>query len=284
MPKIPQSIVHTIFFIFRDKQAAELGKDPGGTGFIVAVPSERDPNDSLHHYAVSCHHAVCTNGYSCIRLNLKSGGNIVLELGPEEWQFDPACGDIAACRLDIDHSEKLQISAISLNQFLTQEAISKEEIGVGEDVFMIGLFLDATWQTGKTRNNPMARFGNISAMPNPDNLFRFNGNGDRREYFILDLHSRTGFSGSPVFVFRTPNADFTKPLEEQPMLGGSVFFFLGIHCAQFPELWEVERGIRRTQAESAVLIEGDRIKGLSGLTLAAPAWDIAKLLQCEKFK
>ena len=176
------------------------------------------------------------------------------------------------------------MSAIPFQDFLTREIVSEAEIGVGEDVFMIGLFLDAAWQVGKTRNTPMARFGNISAMPTSDSLFMFSGNGNRNEYFILDLHSRTGFSGSPVFVFRTPNADFTKPINEQGMFGGMVFSFLGIHCGQFPERWEVERGLQRTPAEAALQIEGHHIKGLSGLTFAAPAWELAKLLQCEKFK
>lgn len=161
------------------------------------------------------------------------------ELGPDERHFEPNLGDIAACCLDIDRDETLQVSAIPFQDFLTREIVSEAEIGVGEDVFMIGLFLDAAWQVGKTRNTPMARFGNISAMPTSDSLFMF---------------------------------------------GGMVFSFLGIHCGQFPERWEVERGLQRTPAEAALQIEGHHIKGLSGLTFAAPAWELAKLLQCEKFK
>ena len=283
MPKIPRTVIDTIFFLFRDREAAERGDNPGGTGFIVAVPSERTHSAFPHYYAVSCHHAVCTGGYSCIRLNRTGGGSEIIELGPDEWRFEPSRGDIAACLLDIDDAA-LQVSAIPLGQFLTRERASQDEIGVGEDVFMVGLFLDAAWQVAKTRNTPMARFGNISAMPSPDALFRISGIGGRREYLIVDMHSRDGISGSPVCVFRTPMADFTKPIEKQPLLGGSVFYFLGIHCGQFPELWGVKRRARRARAESAALIEGDCIIGLSGLTLAAPAWDIAELLQCERFK
>lgn len=80
MPKIPQSAIDTTFFLFKGRQAAELGEDPGGTGFIVAAPSEKDPNAMPHSYAVSCHHTVCTQGYSCIRLNRKSGGNEIMNL------------------------------------------------------------------------------------------------------------------------------------------------------------------------------------------------------------
>lgn len=283
MPKIPRTVIDTIFFLFRDGEAARRGDSPGGTGFIVAVPSDRAYNSFQHYYAVSCHHAVCARGYSCIRLNRSGGGCEIIELDPDQWHFQPSRGDIAACLLNID-DPKAQMCAIPLSHFLTHERVSQDEIGVGEDVFMVGLFLDAAWQVAKTRNTPMARFGNISAMPSPDALFRINGIGNRKEYLIVDMHSRDGFSGSPVFVFRTPMADFTKPIMERPLFGGSVFYFLGIHCGQFPEVWEVERRARHAQAESAVLIEGDFIRGLSGLTLVAPAWEIAELLQCERFK
>ncbi len=53
-----------------------------------------------------------------------------------------------------------------------------------------------------------------------------------RESYCVDMHSRSGFSGSPVFVYRTPGGDFS----EKGVINLSRFMmFLGIHWGQFPE-------------------------------------------------
>src|SRR5271170_5484166 len=77
------------------------------------------------------------------------------------------------------------------------------EIGPGEDVFMVGRFID---HDGKDANIPSVRFGNISTLPQP--IEQPSGSTNNKS-FILDLHSRTGYSGSPVFVYRTPGSDLT---------------------------------------------------------------------------
>jgi hypothetical protein len=100
------------------------------------------------------------------------------------------------------------------------------QIGPGDDVFMVGRFID---HDGGNKNRPALRFGNISIDPTPI----MQDNGVRVPAYCVDLHSRTGFSGSPVFVYRTPGPDLDPPPPRRtPNLGlqllpeESVFFMV----------------------------------------------------------
>jgi hypothetical protein len=83
--------------------------------------------------------------------------------------------------------------------FVTEELIAKLEMGVGEDGFMLGLFAGAP---GKKRNQVAARFGNVTLLAHRDEPI-----DEGRPAHLFDMRSRSGFSGSPVFVYRTPDAD-----------------------------------------------------------------------------
>ena len=107
---------------------------------------------------------------------------------------------------------------------------------------------------GGETNKPAVRFGNVSILPAPIEIEEI---GRERDYYSIDMHSRTGFSGSPVFVYRSIGSDLTgedlKKLYQmvkshalrssdppfwdfRPYMG-----LLGSHCAQFPEELEIKR-------------------------------------------
>lgn len=71
--------------------------------------------------------------------------------------------------------------------FLTEESVTSDMISPGEDVFMVGRFVD---HDGGQVNLPAVRFGNVSVMPTP--LEQPN----HRNFvpaFCIDLHSRSGY-------------------------------------------------------------------------------------------
>jgi hypothetical protein len=83
---------------------------------------------------------------------------------------------------------------IPTSEFATQDMVTREEIGVGDDVFMFGMLVD---HEGRQQNTPVVRFGHISLMPHdPIPL----GAGVLQECFLADCESIGGFSGSPVFL------------------------------------------------------------------------------------
>lgn len=154
---------------------------------------------------------------------------------------------------------------------LTSADIERYEIGPGDDVFMIGRFVD---HDGSQTNVPAMRFGHISIIGAP--VRQPTGYGGTST--ILDMNSRTGFSGSPVFVYRTHGSIFAAP--NTIVSGGHLLKLLGIHWGQFPERWELRNGAgaAATGANDTLRVDGSYVHGLSGMTCAAPASDILRVL------
>jgi hypothetical protein len=305
MPRIPQGVIDGVFYLYRDRNDAIAGRSPGGTGFIIRYDGTFNEMVPGHHfYGVTNWHVACADGFSTIRLNKIDGGTDVIELGPEDWTFMPGKYDVAVVPLVLD-SNVHNVSSISTHQFSRKpEHDLGSNIGVGEDVFMIGLFID---HDGKTTNVPSARFGNISMLPNPNATIE-QPTEYRGESYVVDMHSRTGFSGSPVYVFRTFGSDLTRAMghdfEEIEIdnaqiegtygtrmraRGGrirarSLFQLLGIHWGQFPERWELRDKSKLKESRKDLIVEGGYVEGMSGMTCVIPAWNIMEVLDMPVLK
>jgi len=187
MPKIDPAILDSAFFLYENVDDARRGAAFGGTGFLVSypMPIKNRPEKPVAIYGVTNWHVVCQDGFSIIRLNKKDGTHRTIETDPSDWHFIEGGNDVAVIHIPINQDED-QFCLIPIALFLSQD---DERIGVGDDVFMIGRFID---YDGVERNAPSARFGNISMMPQPV---------QGKESYCVDMHSRSGFSGSPVFVY-----------------------------------------------------------------------------------
>jgi hypothetical protein len=303
MPRIPQNVINGVFYLYADRADAETGRNPAGTGFIVRYDGIR--NESVagqHFYGVTNWHVACKRGLSTIRLNKKDGGIDVIELGPEDWHFLPGMYDVAVVPLSLDDSIH-DVSSVGTQRFTPKPSLRYGGgIGVGEDVFMIGLFIDYDW---KATNIPSARFGNISMMENPQATIK-QPTGYRGESYVVDMHSRTGFSGSPVYVYRTFGSDLTPLFGTEfddleitnfdEVIGrmiangqragrmrgrihsNNLFQLLGIHWGQFPETWELKQKSEIPEARRDLIVEGGYVEGMSGMTCVIPAWQILEVL------
>lgn len=124
-------------------------------------------------------------------------------------------------------------------------------------------------------------------------------NGTEQPAHLVDMRSRGGFSGSPVFIYRVPTSDLSRPSQhklrdENPtgyMIGGTqttrrnwFVGLLGIHCGQFWEPMEVRKGGPATERRGDPILEGDRLFVQGGMTIVAPAWRISDLLNSEAFE
>jgi hypothetical protein len=76
--------------------------------------------------------------------------------------------------------------------------MSKIALGVGEEVFMVGRFIN---HQGAEENIAAVRFGSISVMPEPIYNKAILKN---QLSFAVEMRSRTGFSGGMVVAYRTP--------------------------------------------------------------------------------
>jgi hypothetical protein len=224
----------------------------------------------------------------------------VIELGPEDWQFLPGKYDVAAVPVSLDAKIHV-VSAIPTSIFAHPPRGFGQEIGVGEDVFMIGLFID---HDGMTTNVPSVRFGNISMLPSSKATIE-QPTGFRGESYVVDMHSRSGFSGSPVFAYRTFGSDLTEtgghPFDDlridnfnrlhsgSPFSGRlkteALFQFIGIHWGQFPERWELrEKSSLKEANRRDLIVKGAYVEGMSGMTCVVPAWQIMEVFDMPELK
>lgn len=312
MPRISQDVIDSVFYLYANKQDAVGGISPGGTGFVVAVSVFHYNKHFTLHYGVTNWHVACHCGFPVIRLNKRDGGTDVLELGPEDWHFIGGGPDVAVVPLELDRKVH-KIGSVADHLFAGNGRPS--DINIGDDVFMVGLFQD---HAGKTTNIPSARFGNISMLPSSEATIKqptkYEG-----ESFVLDLRSRAGYSGSPVFMYRTPGADLSgvsdafpelhvqidagliahqlsengftasahrsHPADIALKLPRTMFRLLGVHWGQFPERWERENPDLLSDSRRRALIpESAYVSGLSGMTCVIPAWEIRKVIDMPRVK
>ena len=246
MPRIPPKDLNCVCYLYPNEDSAEKGRDFGGTGILVSVPS-RFPGCAWI-YVVTNWHVACQSGASVIRINTHDGGTDVIPLEPHEWTFDPRF-DIAVAMIQLDGKIHKFTAIPADTGFVMPANLEAAKIGAGDDVFMVGRFVD---HDGGPVNRPAVRFGNISVMPSPIRQ-PYLGVAD---CYCIDLHSRSGYSGSPVFICRTPGYDLEEQgaarFEDSAVLLAGVQYLalLGIHFAQFPEKWELIRKGKESEPES----------------------------------
>ena len=296
MPRFRPAVTMTTFYLFRTNERTGDLEGPCGTGFCIILPSSIG-GAIPHAYGVTAHHVIAS-GASSIRFNRmheiadgkatqKIVGTKVIEIEPHEWQFIPGRDDIAAIDLTdhVGHADDL-LRGIPETDIADLGFIDRVKLTLGEDVFMVGLF---TGNPGDQFNHVAVRFGNLSQLANHAHPIA-QGNGNIRPSHITDMHSRPGFSGSPVFVYRTPGNDLTAIDQEgnfnlDLMRNDNAFVkLLGIHSGQFVERIEAARSEGTRYAPSEPIRDGDKLAVQSSMAIVVPAWNIRPLLDLPYFQ
>lgn len=286
MPRVPEQILNCAFYLYPSVADAKVGKNFGGTGFFVFFPTtdgSEASNTTGWVYAVTNWHVAVRDGASVMRINKLNGETDILDYGPEDWHFDPRF-DIAVIPLPgILKEDVHKFSFIPTRIFCSKFAAKNENIGPGDDVFMAGRFID---HDGGQTNQPALRFGHISINPTP---MRQGPIPSYQPSYCVDVHSRTGYSGSPAFIYRTVASDLSDIVPGGPgkdiLVSGTRYFgLLGIHFARFPEIWEL--GKKQPTAEENLIAgqSAEYVKGMSGMTCVLPAWTIGEVLNMPKLK
>jgi hypothetical protein len=148
---------------------------------------------------------------------------------------------------------------------------------------MLGLFAD---EPGEAENHYVGRFGNLASYPK----IIMQHNKQKRPSFMFDIRSRPGFSGSPVFIYRSIASDLSNlvtlpPHVPRPGQNVSAYLkLLGVHCGQYPELIDFKVVRKEPKAQPLEVREGDKLRVASSMTVVAPAWEIASLINLKKFR
>jgi len=270
MTRIDDVILGCAIYLYPSKQKAVVGEQVGGTGFVVGVRSEVCPQGA-YLYAVTNYHVV--NKYlgnsPVVRLNTKQGDFDAIEFNTSDWTGHPNGDDIAICPLGLhpDH----EVNYISTDRFISQEIINLYNIGIGDDAFMVGRFIN---HEGKQRNTPSIRFGNISMMPLEPIKSPL---GILQESFLIEARSMAGYSGSPVFVYIPPLSK--RPRSRDLKTRGFGPWLLGVDWGHIPIVEVVkEKGGRQE------VPEGWWVEYNAGMMGVVPVWKLRELLDEPKFK
>ncbi len=197
MPRINDTIQKSVVFLFPSEDAALKNEKAGGTGFIVDIKS--DDSQPSKYYLVTSSHVAIMHRNNTVRINTKQNGIEFLQINDLDWTSHPHGDDIAICKIDKKTNWDLK-ALVWKDLAATSPRIKELNIGVGDEIFMIGRFVA---HNGINYNQPLARFGNIAMMPgNPV----MDGRKLEVEAFLGEMRSISGFSGSPVFVYLAPGA------------------------------------------------------------------------------
>jgi len=193
MPRIQDAYLDCAVYLYASSPDAEAGIKTGGSGFLVGVPSERDPH-YVYVFVVTNKHVV-ERGSTVIRVNTEDNGLGIWDTSETNWIFHPKGDDLALCRIAIKNTQRYNINFVSKRSLLTKETVDRLNIGPGDDTFLIGRFIN---HEGRQTNLPTVRFGSIAQMPiepiMQDDQFL-------QESFLVETKTVAGYSGSPVFVY-----------------------------------------------------------------------------------
>ena len=255
MPRVPDEYLECIVYLYPSIPAADAGEKVGGTGFIVAVESETDLG-AAYFYVVTNKHVI-EGGNTTVRFNTTSQTHEAFEYDERNW-FASKDADLAIYLLPNLNPKHIWLRPITVHQFVTREIIKKLDIGIGDDVFFAGRFINAE---GKDKNRPSLRFGTI-AQVSTDVI-------DGEESLLVEARSIPGYSGSPVFVYwlaGSPRSVMLHAIAER----GLGPFLLGIDWSHINDYVDAkdDKGNKLSF----------KIRSNSGMMGVVPIWKLEELL------
>lgn len=271
MPRIHNDLLDAVFYLYPSAAAARSGEPAGGTGTFVAVPVPDVSGQMI--YACSNKHVVGASGCSVVRINRIDGGVEIFDSDPAQWAFDPH-NDLAATPISFEPSLH-RMKCLPLDMFITREEIREHDIiGPGQEVFMVGRFIN---HDGAFVNAPSVRFGHLSMMP----LSIRHPAGYDQESFAVEMLSRPGYSGSPVYVYST-----SVDLRGGPVILGNTFLkFLGLNWGFISDPAEIRE--KTIIANITANQQSQKIQYVAvntGMNGVVPAWRLREFLETGELK
>lgn len=191
VPYVNPAFLATSVFFYVGQGAAESGDPRGGSGFLVGLSDEDDPNGWVHLYAVTNDHVRVGAPFARLQNGL---GDRTIEGGPDgAWHAHPEGDDVALLYLGF---RPRQYSYFPARMLVSRGDIVGRRISSGDNCMMIGRYVGPD---SLQFDEPVLRFGNIGLCP-PGTIWQ----GDRQfdqESFLVDMRSHGGYSGSPVVVY-----------------------------------------------------------------------------------
>lgn len=269
---IPNMLVNNQFlkcvtFLFVDKQgiSGRTERVPIATTFLVSVPIG---NDLVQIHAVTARHVIEASrqyGDLFIRLKLQAGKSKDVVTPQDKWICHMQT-DVAVIPIEIP--DECDLKVIPFENLAPEEYIVKKEVGIGDDVFFVGLF---SGYSGQKHDRPVVRFGNISLMHEemPLRLDPTSEHTTQVDAYLIESRSWGGHSGSPVFIY--------FPVTRKPGMiafGGDQFALLGLTHGHF----DLPQNVKLT----GDLLGSVEVLGNAGIAAVIPAEKIRETMMEEQ--
>jgi hypothetical protein len=251
---IPDEMRKCVVFVGNELSNREI--HVGGSAFWVI----RQVDSTHFAYLVTAKHCIqeiinAGSNTVQLRVNFKDGLVGLVSTRTMDWKFhqDPAV-DVAVLQrelpTDFDHlgwGSRMFYDDPERFRYLREPPL-----GIGDDIFVIGLF---SQRTGKAKNIPIVRMGNVAAMP--DDSDKINTEQGAMSAYLIETHSMGGLSGSPVFVDLFGSRHGDRP----------AFFLIGLIHGHFPS-----EGLAMDTAKK----ENDKLN--TGIAVVVPSERITETL------
>lgn len=273
MPRINDKLLDCAVYLYPSEKAAKAGERAGGSGFLVGVQSTR-VDDFFFTYIVTNSHIIRESRAGFVRLNTTINQMAILPSDLKHWIHHPDGDDLAAITVGLKPG-LFKFNFIPDSIFINDQIIKDFDIGVGDEVVMVGRFIN---HEGKQKNLPAARFGNVSMMPiEPITQPR---RGIAQESFLVEMRSISGFSGSPVLVTIDPSIPRPKSKTMQGTIRiGSEFpiWLLGVDWGHIRDSYSV------IDRDGNLHPEKLKVKTNTNMAAVVPAWKLRELLDEDVF-
>ena len=261
---VPDEIRKCVYFV--GYRMADGTIRLAGTAFCMARPI--GGTDRAFHYAITARHVIDhirKLGISTVllRINKKSGDAFWAATPLQDWLVSPEgpSTDIAILRYvmqpEWDHIQ------IPFSMAVTDALIEQEKIGVGDEVFMTGLF---SRHIGTRNNIPIVRVGNIAAMTGE----KVNTRLGLMDAYLIEARSIGGLSGSPVFVnFGTIRG------RRVSVSGNPIYFLIGLMHGHY----EADAARIDTEELNPIVDDGFAPKNVNmGIAIVVPVSKLMEML------
>lgn len=249
--RLPDYMLDAVVFVYPSKEAADAGEESGATGFLVGMPSKARPTKG--HIYVATNEHVIRHGRSVIRLNKYDRTTATFDLS-DAWVPHPDGDDLAIAPLEDVTDASLSSRVIHADILLTEVEYRRENIGIGDDVYMVGRFLG---HEHRDVNEPVVQQGKIAArittLTNPET-------NHQQVSILAEIRSMSGYSGSLVVL-------------DPP---GRV---LGINYCHLPVKSFVKIIEDGEERETDYYVTTP-----SGMAAIVPAWKISDILEMDQLK
>ena len=192
---IADSVLKSVVFI--GFGTADGPKTLSGTGFLIGVPIDAEPQYKLT-YLVTAKHVIegpksmSANAFF-VRANMLDGKAEWFPFSTNNLMYHPTdeTTDVVACRSNVPKGADHMLIPSFI--FTTPELMKSDNIMVGDTVSIVGLFAN---HHGEVKNTPIVRTGNLAVLDEQ----KIVTNKGPMDAYLIEARSIGGISGSPVFL------------------------------------------------------------------------------------